>query len=76
VRPGELAAHDLDPPWSTAARAACEEAGLPFRFVVVTRSGWWEPATGRRRHWQRLRDRSGSAPGTRPAAAPVAGSAS
>jgi hypothetical protein len=64
VRPGELTAHDLDPRWSTAARAACEEAGLPFTFVVVTRSGWWEPATGERRTWRRLRDRSvtGSAP--------------
>ena len=58
VRPGELTVHDLDARWSAAARAACEEAGLPFTFVVVTRGGWWEPATGERHTWRRLRDRS------------------
>lgn len=61
VRPGDLTTHDLDPRWWTAAQAACAEAGLPCTFVVVTRSGWWEPATGERRSWRRLRDRSGVA---------------
>jgi hypothetical protein len=62
TRPGEHALHDVDADWMPAAAAAYAEAGLPLAMVVVTREGWWDPLTGHRRVWKRLRARSSSLP--------------
>jgi hypothetical protein len=58
TRPGPLTVGDADLAWSAAGRAALAEAGLPSRFVVVTRHGWLEPTTGAGHAWARLRQRS------------------
>lgn len=55
TRPGELTWHDLDADWLWPAVQACAEAGLPDRFVVVTKRGWYDPRTGTGRQWARLR---------------------
>jgi len=57
TRRGELAWHDVDASWLTAADAAYSEAGLPLTMVVVTRLGWYDPRSGVRRQWRRLRER-------------------
>lgn len=57
TRPGELVLEDVDAAWLTAALAAYAEAGVPLVFVVVNRHGWWDPRTGTRRSWKRLRRR-------------------
>ena len=57
TRTGELVLEDLDAAWLAAARAAYAEAGVRLTMVVVTRRGWWDPRTGRRREWKRLRSR-------------------
>ncbi len=57
TRPGALDVEDLDLTWLAAVRAAGAEAGLPLTFVVVTRRGWHDPATGEGRTWARLRQR-------------------
>jgi hypothetical protein len=57
TRPGPLELQDDDAAWLAAARAAGAEAGLPLVFVVVTREGWWDPRSGLRRVWRRLRAR-------------------
>ena len=58
TRPGALALHDADVAWSSAFAAAGAEAGLAVDFVVVTRDGWFDPVSGVRREWRRLRRRS------------------
>ncbi len=57
TRTGELVLEDLDAAWLAAARSAYAEAGVPLTMVVVTRRGWWDPRTGQRREWKRLRSR-------------------
>ena len=57
TRPGPLSVGDADLAWCSAGRAALAEAGLPARFVVVTRHGWLDPVTGDGQTWQRLRQR-------------------
>lgn len=57
TRPGPLELQDGDAAWLAAARAAAGEAGLPLVFVVVTREGWWDPRSGLRRVWRRLREK-------------------
>lgn len=57
TRTGELALHDVDAAWLAAGRAAYAEAGVPLTMVVVTRQGWWDPRSGTRRVWKRLRER-------------------
>ena len=57
TRPGELVLHDVDADWLAAAGQSCSETGLPLTFVVVTRQGWWDPRSGVRRVWKRLRTR-------------------
>ena len=57
TRPGPLELQDGDAAWLAAARAAAGEAGLPLVYVVVTREGWWDPRSGLRRVWRRLRDK-------------------
>lgn len=58
TRPGALVLHDADVAWSAAFAAAAAEAGLAVPFVVVTRVGWFDPVSGVRREWRRLRRRS------------------
>jgi hypothetical protein len=62
TRPGDLNGADADAAWGAAVRAAAAEAGLPVDFVVVTRDGWRDPASGVERRWRRLR-RSSTPPG-------------
>lgn len=57
VRPGELVMQDVDAAWLAAARQAYAEAGRDLVFVVVNRHGWWDPRSGVRRTWRRLRAR-------------------
>lgn len=61
VRPGHHAAHtDTDGTWAAAARAAADVCGLPLAgAVVVSRWGWLDLLSERRRDWRRLRIRSG-----------------
>jgi hypothetical protein len=47
----------MDAEWLSAARSAFAEAGVDLTMVVVTRRGWWDPRSGRRREWKRLRRR-------------------
>ena len=59
TRPGALTLQDVDVAWDAAARSASAELACgPLRLVVVTRAGWWEPATGSGRRWRRLRTRT------------------
>lgn len=57
VRPGELVMQDVDAAWLAAARQAYAEADRTLTFVVVNRHGWWDPRSGARRTWRRLRQR-------------------
>lgn len=56
TRPGELHTHDVDAAWLAASAAAWAEAGRDLSWVVVTRHGWWDPRSGLRRTWRRIRD--------------------
>ncbi|MDP3890695.1 hypothetical protein [Nocardioides sp.] len=58
TRPGGLDLHESDQAWLAAALAAYAEEGLPLTMVVLTRSGWYDPRSGTRRTWVRLRPRS------------------
>jgi hypothetical protein len=58
TRTGVLDPEDVDLRWYAAARAAYGESGVPLAMVVVTKSGWYDPRTGARREWKRLRIRS------------------
>lgn len=55
TRPGLLAAGDLDLAWLAASIRASAEAQLGLTFVVVTRRGWFDPRSGTRREWRRVR---------------------
>ena len=57
TRTGEFVLEDVDAAWLSAARSAYAEAGVALTMVVVTRRGWWDPRSGRRREWKRLRRR-------------------
>ena len=57
ARPGLPDPHPLDGPWTGAAIAAFAERAATTGFVVVTRSGCYEPITGLTRRWRRARDR-------------------
>jgi hypothetical protein len=57
TRTGEFVLEDADAAWLSAARSAYAEAGAPLTMAVVTRRGWWDPVSGRRREWKRLRQR-------------------
>lgn len=59
TRPGELSPHDDDLRWLGPAQWAASALGLPVGLVVVTRRGWFDPVSGVRREWRRLRRRSG-----------------
>ncbi len=57
TRTGEFVLEDVDAAWLSAARSAYAEADVSLTMVVVTRRGWWDPRSGRRREWKRLRRR-------------------
>ncbi len=57
TRPGPLELQDVDAAWMSAARTATAEAGVGLTLVVVTRRGWFDPRSGVRREWKRLRQR-------------------
>lgn len=57
TRAGVLEVGDLDLAWVQAVRAAGAEAGVELTLVVVTRKGWFDPRTGVRREWKRVRTR-------------------
>jgi hypothetical protein len=57
TRSGDFVLEDADAAWLAAARSAYAEAGVALMMVVVTRRGWWDPRSGRRREWKRLRRR-------------------
>jgi len=59
TRPGDLTLQDIDAQWLRSARRAYAEAGVPLVYVVANRHGWFDPRTGLRREWRRLRDRAG-----------------
>ncbi len=57
TRPGELSPHDDDLRWLGPTSWAGASLGSPLRLVVVTRRGWFDPVSGVRREWRRLRRR-------------------
>ncbi|MCF6377583.1 hypothetical protein L2K70_08205 [Nocardioides KLBMP 9356] len=57
TRPGELSPHDDDLRWLGPVSWACSSLGEPLGLVVVTRRGWFDPVSGVRREWRRLRRR-------------------
>lgn len=57
TRSGPLELQDVDAAWLSSARSAAAEAGVVLTLVVVTKRGWFDPRSGVRREWQRLRDR-------------------
>ncbi|RYB92140.1 hypothetical protein EUA93_17375 [Nocardioides oleivorans] len=57
TRPGELTPHDTDLRWLGPSAWAASALGMPVGLVVVTRRGWFDPVSGVRREWRRLRRR-------------------
>jgi len=60
TRSGELSVHDEDLLWVgpvawAAAALGQPTLGQPTGLVVVTRRGWFDPVSGVRREWRRLR---------------------
>jgi hypothetical protein len=55
TRAGDLEPQDVDLAWLSAAHSAYAEAGRDLAWVVVTRHGWWDPRSGLRRRWKRIR---------------------
>ena len=58
TRPGELSVHDEDLLWLGPVTWAVAGLGQQASLVVVTRRGWFDPVSGVRREWRRLRRRS------------------
>lgn len=54
-RPGDLTVEDLDLVWGSAVRWAAGALDGTTDLVVVTRGGWFDPVSGVRREWRRLR---------------------
>jgi hypothetical protein len=57
TRPGTVDVQDVDLAWLRAVTAVNGELDRALPFVVVTRHGWLDPASGVGRTWHRLRDR-------------------
>lgn len=57
TRPGLLSLHDIDASWVSAVLAAAGERGECPTLAVVTRHGWFDPRSGVRRQWRRIRQR-------------------
>ena len=59
TRVGSPDPHDVDADWLASVRRAFDEAGLLPRCVaVVTKQGWYDPWSGERVVWDRLRIRN------------------
>lgn len=58
-RPGELSVHDDDLRWLAPTAWAAAALGVDVGLVVVTPRGWFDPVSGVRREWQRMRRRPG-----------------
>lgn len=58
TRSGELSVHDEDLLWLGPVTWAVAALGQQASLVVVTRRGWFDPVSGVRREWRRLRRRS------------------
>ncbi len=61
-RPGDLTVEDVDLDWGSAVRWAAAALGGSVDLVVVTRAGWFDPVSGVRREWRRLRRHPGGRP--------------
>lgn len=70
TRGGPHEIQDVDVEWLAGAWQAFAEAGLPLMFVVVGRHGWFDPRSGVRRSWVRLRRRTTPGAAGRPADRP------
>jgi hypothetical protein len=57
TRPGALEMHDVDAAWLGPATRTFAEAGLPLSLAIITKQGWWDPLSGVRRTWVRVRER-------------------
>lgn len=57
ARSGPLTLQDVDAAWLGPALSVAAEREVDVAFVVVTRHGWWDPRSGVRREWKRIRDR-------------------
>ncbi len=57
TRPGGLDLQDVDADWLGPLLRSAEENDVDLVYVVVTRHGWFDPRTGVRREWRRIRDR-------------------
>ena len=57
TRSGPLTWQDPDAWWLAATLAAARERDADVGYVVVTRHGWWDPRSGLRQEWQRIRPR-------------------
>lgn len=55
TRPGELVVEDVDLEWVRAVGWAAGALGRTDGLVVVTPRGWFDPVSGVRREWRRLR---------------------
>lgn len=57
TRSGPLTMQDVDAAWLAPTMAAAQERGTDPAYVVVTRQGWFDPRSGLRREWRRIRSR-------------------
>jgi hypothetical protein len=57
TRSGPLSMQDADAAWLGATVAASAERGTDPSYVVVTRHGWFDPRSGLRQEWKRIRGR-------------------
>lgn len=57
TRTGTLDWQDVDARWFAGFEAARREVAVGGQFLVVTRHGWHDPASGATRTWKRIRDR-------------------
>jgi hypothetical protein len=57
TRSGPLSVQDVDAAWLAPTLAAAGERGVDPAYVVVTRHGWFDPRSGLRQEWKRIRRR-------------------
>jgi hypothetical protein len=57
TRSGPLSMQDVDAAWLGPTIAAAAERGTDPAYVVVTRHGWFDPRSGLRAEWKRIRPR-------------------
>jgi len=57
TRPGDLDVQDVDLAWLRAVATVNAETGRLLPYLLVTREGWLDPASGVCRTWRRVRAR-------------------